>query len=423
MSVIPTRVASGTPDGGRFATSARAEADLSLDDRPNPTRLDDLRIPRGVALGVDGHGTSEVFSGVEIGRLPSPDDDENFYAVGYVPLNFRDGLCAQMTKKQANTYLDAHAGDIGAYLNEHFDADLDGGMSWESRTAVFQAQMLPDADLQQVIEALESDTRALDLHSQVELDYRFYENLATHLADCDTRRAVAPPKVYAETTTSPFSQTIELRTAEGQLQDAPDGTPAYRHQDRSGRTLTEARFTGGVHCDGVNGEPATRAFREDGTVRQAQRRNAAGELHDLPDGTAACREYTRDGRVRLERRFQNGELADALDGTPAERTLNVDGSVYSDKTADGQWIGYDRQERVAVHIDPRNGQQVRTSGLAGDRMIVRIDSDGQLHDGPGGEPAAVALRPDGTIRTASYVEHGVLSKTVDHDGAQHADAA
>lgn len=400
------------------------EANESFDDQPAPVKLANHHISRAYPLDL---GESDVFSSIKVSRLPMWQSVENYCAIGSVRMDFRDGLCPGESVEAADAYLTGHQLDIRTFLRDRYSTELhgvvggddDGDLSWERTTARFETQLPMDASTDQVAGALESNSRAVALHSDVDLSYTLYDSLRVHLDALDQRREAAAAMrsqvpVFATTEVGAHSQTVELRTAEGLLQDAPDGTPAYRHQDLRGNTIMAARFTADINCDSPLGEPSWREMRTNGTVRVAVHSNASGHISDLADGTPGRREFGGDGQhVRLEMRYDHGVPADAADGTPHRRDFNLDGSVATTTTAAGKWTQDGRGNTVS-HVDPRNGQTVRTAGLNGGQLTIRVDAGDQLHNGPGGSPASTACRSDGTIETASWYEHGVPIRTVNY---------
>lgn len=180
----PVRVSAGVPNGGQYATDLHPEADEQFDESMTAVPLAELDIPMGTSLQIDDFESgSNVFTGIEV--TPSR-DQPGFDAVGMVPLDLREGLCAGMSEQDSDDYLNAHSTQIEAYLDETYGAGLDGGDSWDDQSATFVAQLPVEARTDQLLESLETTTRAVDLHNDANGAYGgqlhgFYGVLREHL--------------------------------------------------------------------------------------------------------------------------------------------------------------------------------------------------------------------------------------------------
>ena len=158
----PVRVSAGVPTGGQFAVDPHPEADEQFDESMSAVPLAELDIPMGTALQIDDFESgSNVFTAIEV--TPSR-DQPGFDVVGMVALDLREGLCPGMSEQNSDDYLNAHSSQIEAFLAEHYDAGLEGGNSWDEQSATFVAQLPIDARTDQLLDALETETQAVELH-------------------------------------------------------------------------------------------------------------------------------------------------------------------------------------------------------------------------------------------------------------------
>lgn len=136
---------------------------------------------------------------------------------------------------------------------------------------------------------------------------------------------------------------------------------------------------------------------------------------------------------------RSGEVrADWADGTPADLTFHEDGSVATWRRAGDREHVYFPAGGTVSHVDPRDGSHVVVSPNDGGRCTRRglvaprvssvppIGRDGgiwqqsppkfaELRDGPGGEPAVVYTRADGSISSLTRYRDGRWTHTVDFD--------
>lgn len=133
-----------------------------------------------------------------------------------------------------------------------------------------------------------------------------------------------------------------------------------------------------------------------------------------------------------------GVRADWPDGTPADLTFHEDGSIASWRRAGDRDRSYFQAGGTVCHVDPRDSSHVAVSPNDGGRctqrgLVVRrvssvpsIGRDGgiwqqsppkfaELRDGPGGEPAVVYTRADGSVSSLTRYRDGRWTHTVDFD--------
>ena len=197
----------GTPAGGQFDPGVRADNGVSLgaesgfgDARPvtelgidewDSELLDDI---------TQDPATSDVVDTVSICR-----DPEGFYVRGETTIDLADGLRPYakpdmydadrepVDDAELNTWLNKHSADIDVYLLTEYDATLDGGCDqWDYQRLDFRAPLTEDATVDDVVDQLEENTKAVQLHNERNGAYgsrSFFGALGGHLRELDARRA------------------------------------------------------------------------------------------------------------------------------------------------------------------------------------------------------------------------------------------
>jgi len=196
----------GTPTGGQFAPGVRADNGVSLDaesgsgdERP----VSELGIDEWDSEFLDDITrdpvTSDVVDTVSICR-----DPEGFYVRGETTIDLADGLrpytkpdMYDADRKPAddaelNTWLNKHGADIDEYLLTEYDATLDGGCDqWDYQRVEFRVPLTEDATVDDVVDQLEENTKAVQLHNELNGAYgsrSFFGALGGHLRELDAER-------------------------------------------------------------------------------------------------------------------------------------------------------------------------------------------------------------------------------------------
>ncbi len=211
MSNPHSRVSAGTPAGGQFAPGVRADNGVSLDAESGSG--DERSV---TALGIDEWDsvsldvitrdpvTSNVVDTVSIFR----DDQAGFFVRGEVTINLADGLRPYAKPEmydadrepaddvELDNWLNKHSADIDEYLLTEYDAELDGGCDqWDYQRLEFRAPLTVDATVDDVVDQLEENTKAVQLHNELNGAYgsrSFFGALGGHLRELDAQRADLP---------------------------------------------------------------------------------------------------------------------------------------------------------------------------------------------------------------------------------------
>jgi len=206
MSNPHSRVSAGTPTGGQFAPRVRADNGVSLDAESGS---DDARPV--TELGIDEWDsefldditrdpvTSDVVDTVSICR-----DPEGFYVRGETTIDLADGLRPYAKPEmydadrepvddaELDTWLNKHGADIDVYLLTEYDATLDGGCDqWDYQRVEFRVPLTEDATVDDVVDQLEENTKAVQLHNERNGAYgsrSFFGALGGHLRELDAER-------------------------------------------------------------------------------------------------------------------------------------------------------------------------------------------------------------------------------------------
>ncbi len=201
MSNPHSRVSAGTPSGGQFAPGMRSETGVSLDagdERPvsalgidewDDVLLDDI---------TQDPVTSNVLDTVSICR-----DPEGFFVRGKTTLDLADGLRlyakpdiydtdTEVDDAELDAWLNKHSADIDEYLLTEYDATLDGGCDqWDYQRLEFRVPLTEDATVDDVVDQLEENTKAVQLHNERNGGYgsrSFFGSLGGHLRELDAER-------------------------------------------------------------------------------------------------------------------------------------------------------------------------------------------------------------------------------------------
>ena len=201
MSNPHSRVSAGTPSGGQFAPGMRSETGVSLDagdERPvsalgidewDDVLLDDI---------TQDPPTSNVLDTVSICR-----DPEGFFVRGETTLDLADGLRlyakpdiydtdTEVDDAEVDAWLNKHSADIDEYLLTEYDATLDGGCDqWDYQRLEFRVPLTEDATVDDVVDQLEENTKAVQLHNERNGGYgsrSFFGSLGGHLRELDAER-------------------------------------------------------------------------------------------------------------------------------------------------------------------------------------------------------------------------------------------
>jgi len=201
MSNPHSRVSAGTPSGGQFAPGVRSETGVSLDagdERPvsalgidewDDVLLDDI---------TQDPPTSNVVDTVSICR-----DPEGFFVRGETTLDLADGLRlyakpdiydtdTEVDDAELDAWLNKHSADIDEYLLTEYDATLDGGCDqWDYQRLEFRVPLTEDATVDDVVDQLEENTKAVQLHNERNGGYgsrSFFGSLGGHLRELDAER-------------------------------------------------------------------------------------------------------------------------------------------------------------------------------------------------------------------------------------------
>jgi len=201
MSNPHSRVSAGTPSGGQFAPDMRSETGVSLDagdERPvsalgidewDDVLLDDI---------TQDPPTSNVLDTVSICR-----DPEGFFVRGETTLDLADGLRlyakpdiydtdTEVDDAELDAWLNKHSADIDEYLLTEYDATLDGGCDqWDYQRLEFRVPLTEDATVDDVVDQLEENTKAVQLHNERNGGYgsrSFFGSLGGHLRELDAER-------------------------------------------------------------------------------------------------------------------------------------------------------------------------------------------------------------------------------------------
>jgi len=201
MSNPHSRVSAGTPSGGQFAPGVRSETGVSLDagdERPvsalgidewDDVLLDDI---------TQDPPTSNVLDTVSICR-----DPEGFFVRGETTLDLADGLRlyakpdiydtdTEVDDAELDAWLNKHSADIDEYLLTEYDATLDGGCDqWDYQRLEFRVPLTEDATVDDVVDQLEENTKAVQLHNERNGGYgsrSFFGSLGGHLRELDAER-------------------------------------------------------------------------------------------------------------------------------------------------------------------------------------------------------------------------------------------
>jgi len=201
MSNPQSRVSAGTPSGGQFAPDMRSETGVSLDagdERPvsalgidewDDVLLDDI---------TQDPPTSNVLDTVSICR-----DPEGFFVRGETTLDLADGLRlyakpdiydtdTEVDDAELDAWLNKHSADIDEYLLTEYDATLDGGCDqWDYQRLEFRVPLTEDATVDDVVDQLEENTKAVQLHNERNGGYgsrSFFGSLGGHLRELDAER-------------------------------------------------------------------------------------------------------------------------------------------------------------------------------------------------------------------------------------------
>jgi len=201
MSNPHSRVSAGTPSGGQFAPGVRSETGVSLDagdERPvsalgidewDDVLLDDI---------TQDPPTSNVLDTVSICR-----DPEGFFVRGETTLDLADGLRlyakpdiydtdTEVDDAELDAWLNKHSADIDEYLLTEYDATLDGGCDqWDYQRLEFRVPLTEDATVDDVVDQLEENTQAVQLHNERNGGYgsrSFFGSLGGHLRELDAAR-------------------------------------------------------------------------------------------------------------------------------------------------------------------------------------------------------------------------------------------
>jgi len=201
MSNPHSRVSAGTPSGGQFAPGMRSETGVSLDagdERPvsalgidewDDVLLDDI---------TQDPPTSNVLDTVSICR-----DPEGFFVRGETTLDLADGLRlyakpdiydtdTEVDDAEVDAWLNKHSADIDEYLLTEYDATLDGGCDqWDYQRLEFRVPLTEDATVDDVVDQLEENTKAVQLHNERNGGYgsrSFFGSLGGHLRELDAAR-------------------------------------------------------------------------------------------------------------------------------------------------------------------------------------------------------------------------------------------
>jgi hypothetical protein len=201
MSNPHSRVSAGTPSGGQFDPGMRSETGVSLDagdERPvsalgidewDDVLLDDI---------TQDPPTSNVLDTVSICR-----DPEGFFVRGETTLDLADGLRlyakpdiydtdTEVDDAELDAWLNKHSADIDEYLLTEYDATLDGGCDqWDYQRLEFRVPLTEDATVDDVVDQLEENTKAVQLHNERNGGYgsrSFFGSLGGHLRELDAER-------------------------------------------------------------------------------------------------------------------------------------------------------------------------------------------------------------------------------------------
>ena len=201
MSNPHSRVSAGTPSGGQFAPGVRSETGVSLDagdERPvsalgidewDDVLLDDI---------TQDPPTSNVVDTVSICR-----DPEGFFVRGETTLDLADGLRlyakpdiydtdTEVDDAELDAWLNKHSADIDEYLLTEYDATLDGGCDqWDYQRLEFRVPLTEDATVDDVVDQLEENTKAVQLHNERNGGYgsrSFFGSLGGHMRELDAER-------------------------------------------------------------------------------------------------------------------------------------------------------------------------------------------------------------------------------------------
>ncbi len=187
--------------GGQFAPGMRSETGVSLDagdERPvsalgidewDDVLLDDI---------TQDPPTSNVVDTVSICR-----DPEGYFVRGEATLDLADGLRlyakpdiydagTEVGDAELDTWLNKHSADIDEYLLTEYDATLDGGCDqWDYQRLEFRVPLTEDATVDDVVDQLEENTKAVQLHNELNGGYgsrSFFGSLGGHLRGLDAAR-------------------------------------------------------------------------------------------------------------------------------------------------------------------------------------------------------------------------------------------
>ncbi len=110
--------------------------------------------------------------------------------------------------------------------------------------------------------------------------------------------SVTPAKDSVKTTADADGHVVsrEHYNARGELNDMPDGTPAYRQYNSHSTLIATERYRDGV-------------------------------LNDADDGAAAVVAYNDAGKIASEERYRNDQLTDGIYGDPAKLVFADDGKL------------------------------------------------------------------------------------------------
>jgi len=184
--------------GGQFAPGVRSETGVSLDagdERP----VSALRIDEWDDVLLDDitqdPPTSNVLDTVSICR-----DPEGFFVRGETTLDLADGLRlyakpdiydagTEVDDAELDAWLNKHSADIDEYLLTEYDATLDGGCDqWDYQRLEFRVPLTEDATVDDVVDQLEENTKAVQLHNERNGAYgsrSFFGALGGHLRELD----------------------------------------------------------------------------------------------------------------------------------------------------------------------------------------------------------------------------------------------
>ncbi len=129
---------------------------------------------------------------------------------------------------------------------------------------------------------------------------------------------------------------VETWTNEnGDLQDPPDGTPAYREFYPNGMIKKEEHYQSWKLQDPTDGNPAIREFFPSGKI-YCEEHYQSGELHDPSDGGPAIRRFYENGTIELECHHQDWKPQDPFVGEPAYQDSYEDEAIEDGHYQGGQ---------------------------------------------------------------------------------------